>query len=72
MRRAAGLALAAALTLAWPVGALDGVRFRVAQSDPGVEDALRAASLLLEAEREGLQHVFAQEALPRRIDAVKF
>jgi translocation and assembly module TamA len=54
--------LAAALTLAWPVGALDGVRFRVAQSDPGVEAALRAASLVLEAEREGrvsAQDIFA-------------
>ncbi|MBM3613699.1 MAG: outer membrane protein assembly factor, partial [Alphaproteobacteria bacterium] len=61
MRRAAGLALAAALTLAWPVGALDGVRFRVAQSDPGVEEALRAASLVLEAEREG--RVSAQDIL---------
>jgi len=61
MRRVAGLALAAALTLAWPVGALDGVRFRVAQSDPGVEEALRAASLVLEAEREG--RVSAQDIL---------
>ncbi len=62
MRRAAGLALAAALTLAWPVGALDGVRFRVAQTDPGIEEALRAASLVLEAEREGrvsAQDIFA-------------
>lgn len=57
-----GLALAAALAAPLPSWALDEVIFRAEAADPALADALRAASSLLAAQRDGTtdgQDVFA-------------